>query len=726
MQKLISMKLKSILALLTAIVFLPSALNAQSVHAVSFFPNKSIGFDLWAIVCVLIAVVAILYFTFKTKRDADKFIKKSKQEKQTKLNCFLKNLSSDEIQILKTHLTNVKLGKFTKKSIMSVITFLFFSSPNNVFSQTEPAQRSELFSQPGIIITFVLIAIPVLFGIVFMIYKVSRSLKLYFNRENEKEAEELVSMITENPNLPDENTLNAFKKANDYGLSNTELAGTEEPKDEKGLIKNVSNEHDISFFAVKKSPIKRPKIDPKLAHLVLWFLGTAVFWLLWGTSMGEYLGIKYVAPDADTVSWLSFGRLRVVHTNSVFWAWATLGMMGLGYYVVPMVSNAPLYSLKNGWRALKLVNISMIVGNITVMAGINNGGGEYREFVWPIMAVWALGLILTLHNFIKTIANRKTKEIYISNWYIVSAYIFILIVAIISYLPFGQNGIGETIIQGYYMHQAVGMWFMFSNLGFLYYFLPQQLNKPIYSYSLGVLAFWTQILFYTLIGTHHFVFSALPWWLQTIAIVGSVGMLIPVISGTINYLMTFKGSFNKISRSYSLPFFLVGVIYYFTGSLQGTAEAFRATNLIWHFTDFTVAHSHITMYGIISFLLFAGIYAIVPRLTGKEPPKIAVGAHFWMALIGLQFYTIPLMIGGTLRGLAWAEGKPFIDSVVLMAPYWLWRAIGGSLMWASHIVLAYNFYKMVTGSKVMDVKEKAIEILKQKITASSLLDSNLK
>ena len=138
-------------------------------------------------------------------------------------------------------------------------------------------------------------------------------------------------------------------------------------------------------------------------------------------------------------------------------------------------------------------------------------------------------------------------------------------------------------------------------LGIVYYFLPQQLNKPIYSYSLGILAFWTQILFYTLIGTHHFVFSSIPWWLQTVAIVGSVGMIIPVVAGTTNFIMTFKGAWYKIAGSYTLPFFLVGIIFYFTGSMQGTAEAFRSTNLIWHFTDFTVAHSHLTMYGIISF-----------------------------------------------------------------------------------------------------------------------------
>lgn len=254
---------------------------------------------------------------------------------------------------------------------------------------------------------------------------------------------------------------------------------------------------------------------------------------------------------------------------------------------------------------------------------------------------------------------------------------------------------------------------MLFTLGLVYYFLPQQLNKPIYSYSLGILAFWTQILFYTLIGSHHFVFSSIPWWLQTVAIVGSAGMVIPVIAGTTNFLMTFKGAWYKVKDSYTLPFFLVGIIFYFTGSMQGTAEAFRTTNLIWHFTDFTVAHSHLTMYGIICFLLWACIYAIVPRLTGKEAPQLTIGAHFWLALIGMMFYTVPLMYGGTLKGLMWMEGKPFIDGVVFMAPYWLWRAIGGSLMWLSHIFFAYNMYKMVSVNETIDIGEEIVDKLEK-------------
>ncbi|HEY4206501.1 MAG TPA: cbb3-type cytochrome c oxidase subunit I, partial [Puia sp.] len=294
-----------------------------------------------------------------------------------------------------------------------------------------------------------------------------------------------------------------------------------------------------------------------------------------------------------------------------------------------------------------------------------------------------------------TVAKRTTHEIYISSWYIISALIFLLVIAFIAYLPWWQDGLGETIVQGYYMHQGVGMWFMFFTLGIVYYFLPQQLNRPIWSYSLGILAFWSQILFYTVIGTHHFVFSSIPWWLQTVAIVGSAGMIIPVTAGTTNFLLTIRGSWHSISSSYTLPFFLVGIIFYFTGSMQGTAEAFRSTNRIWHFTDFTVAHSHLTMYGIISFFLWASIYAVVPRLTGKEAPQLTIGAHFWMALIGLLFYTVPLMYGGTLKGVMWTEGKPFLDGVVFMAPYWLWRAIGGSLMWLSHLFFCYNIYRMV-------------------------------
>jgi cytochrome c oxidase cbb3-type subunit 1 len=590
-------------------------------------------------------------------------------------------------------------------------------------ARAETAASTGLLGQPGIIITLVLIVIPLLFAVLFLVQKVKRAVQVHQIGQICEEGNQLADYLMHLDEEEVRKVVARQRRGFSFPLSGTELSGTETPEDRKGLIRLQAHDHGAHFIPQKKKAQKRPPVNPALSRLVIGYLICATFWLVFGTSVGEYLGIKFVSPEADALSWLSFGRLRPVHTNAVFWGWASLAMIGLAYYVVPTVSNARIASIQKGWWSLVLINAAVLAGSLCLMAGINNGGGEYREYTWPVMSLFGLGLVITLVNFLQTIARRQTREIYISNWYIVSALLFTLTIAFVAYWPAWQNGLGETIIQGYYMHQGVGMWFMLFNLGLVYYFLPQQLNKPIYSYSLGIMAFWTQILFYTLIGTHHFVFSSIPWWLQTVAIVGSAGMLIPVAAGTTNFLMTFRGMWHKVSSSYTLPFYVVGIIFYFTGSMQGTAEAFRYTNLLWHFTDFTVAHSHLTMYGIITFLLWASIYAVVPRLTGKEAPQGAVGLHFWLAFIGLMVYTIPLMIGGTLRGLSWMEGLPFLDSVVMMAPYWLWRAIGGTMMWLSHLVFAYNIYRMVKTNPVPDVKTIAFEELRRKTRQEALIQS---
>ena len=570
--------------------------------------------------------------------------------------------------------------------------------------------NNSLIGESGIQITLVLVLIPILAGLLIAI------LKTYSTYKNLKSRRKLLDLEKKIKTLSPEEIQHYEhrKKQMEYQVPENELSGNIAPSDEKGIISNINSVEEIRVIPHKKSAVPQNYVSPQLAELILYFLSFSVMWLLVGTSVGEYLGIKFVAPDADHVSWLSFGRLRPVHTNLVFWGWASFAMVGLAYYVIPRVSNVGIFSLKLGWYALILMNAAVILGTISLMAGINNAGGEYREYIWPVMALFAAGIALTLYNFLRTIAMRKTKEIYVSNWYIVSAVMYVIVILLVAYLPFWQHGLAETIIQGYYMHQGVGMWFMFLTLGLMYYFLPQQLNKPIYSYSLGILAFWTQILFYTLIGSHHFIFSAIPWWMQTVAIVASVGMVIPVVAGTTNFLLTFNGAWYQLKTSYTLPFYLIGILFYFSGSLQGTAEAFRFTNLIWHFTDFTVAHSHMTMYGIITFMLWAFIYTLVPRLTGKEPPKFWVGIHFWLALIGLMFYIVSLMIGSTEKGLMWMAKKPFIESVVLMAPYWLWRAIGGTMMWISHFVFAYNFYKMVNKKQEVVIPRTPAEILEAK------------
>ncbi|MCB0733239.1 MAG: cbb3-type cytochrome c oxidase subunit I [Bacteroidetes bacterium] len=567
-----------------------------------------------------------------------------------------------------------------------------------------------IFKQPGIIISLFLLAIPIILMAIYVIIKAKRIIRFALRKREYESVKSKIKQLS-NDELDE---LRIRQQELDFQLRNNELSGELKPLDKRGVIKSLDHSKPIPFIERKKRIQPRHKIDNKLTKLILWFIGSAVFWLVIGTSIGEYLGIKFNLPDIDHISWLSFGRLRPVHTNMVFWGWASLAMIGLAYYVVPRVSNAENVNIKRGYTVLALINTAVTLGSICLMAGINNGGGEYREYIWPVMLLFGIGVALSLSSFIKLIAKRTTKEIYVSNWYIISAMMFLLVIAFVAYWPTWQDGLGETIIQGYYMHQGVGMWFMLFNLGLMYYFLPQQLNKPIYSYSLGVLAFWAQILFYTLIGTHHFIFSAIPWWLQTVAIIGSVGMIIPVVSGTANFLLTFRSTWGKVFTSYTLPFYFVGIIFYFTGSMQGTAEAFRYTNQIWHFTDFTVAHSHLTMYGIISFMLWGFIYTLIPRLTGREPKQLFIGAHFWLAFIGLLFYTVPLMYGSTLKGIGWMDNKPFIDGVSMMKPYWLWRAIGGSLMWLSHLIFAYNFYKMVKKNKQFNIPTEPQEILKMR------------
>jgi cytochrome c oxidase cbb3-type subunit 1 len=435
--------------------------------------------------------------------------------------------------------------------------------------------------------------------------------------------------------------------------------------------------------------------DTAWVRLVFTYVSWATVWLVFGTLVGEDLGFKFVAPDIDHVPWLSFGRLRPVHTNTVFWGWSTLAMIGMSLYVVPRTSRRRLFSFPLAYLSLALINASVLVGDVLLMNGVNNGGQEYREFIWPVQAVFATGVVLVAYNLMRTIATRHLDEIYISNWYIMGGFLWTIALLVIAYVPwYQQNGISETVIQGFYMHMGVGMWFTPIVLGLTYYTLPRLLNKPIYSYSLGVLAFWTQMVFYTMIGAHHFVFAPIPWWLQTVAIIFSVGMVVTLVAGTGNFLLTMRGSRHAIARSYSLPFILAGVLAYFLFSFQGTLEAFRSLQALWHFTNYTVAHSHLTMYGFVAFLIWGAVYGLVPRMTGREPAAVFVGIHFWFALIGYLMYSIALMVGGSMQGRNWIAGHVFIQSVTDMLPYWLWRAVGGTLMFLSHIVFAWNVWTM--------------------------------
>src|SRR5262249_18223207 len=356
-----------------------------------------------------------------------------------------------------------------------------------------------------------------------------------------------------------------------------------------------------------------------------------------------------------------------------------------------------LYSARLAWIGLALFNIAALLGTVALDMGYNDGNLEYREWPWPIRLIFAAALIVTAFNLLATIVRRKTADIYLSNWYATGGGLWGTVIATGGILPWYQYGLGQVSVSGYFMHNAVGMLFTPLTLGAFYYALPWLLNRPIYSYALGVLAFWTNLVFYPILGAHHFLFSPLPWWLQTTAIVFRVAMLVPVWGGSANFLLTVRGRVGQVAHSYPLAFCLIGVLGYLVGSTQGTFEAFRSLQATWHFTNFTIGHSHLTMYGFVTFALWGALYTFLPLATGKQASRVGMGAHFWMAVVGSFIYVISLSIAGTVQGLDWSRGVPFIQSVVDMSPYYVWRGVGGVLMFSSHLVFAWNVWRMTAG-----------------------------
>ena len=268
-------------------------------------------------------------------------------------------------------------------------------------------EDTSVLSQAGIMITIALIAVPVVIAAFIAVMRGRGVLKDHHQQKEFKKFRERLDKMS-----PKElEVLEERRKELEYQLSDNEISGNAPAKDARGLIDNIATAEELRFIEIKKKSQPRPYIEPKLTKLILWYLATAIFWLVLGTTIGEYLGIKFVAPDVDQISWLSFGRLRPVHTNMVFWGWASLAMVGLSYYVVQRVSNVPIHNLKTGFYSLILINAAVVIGSICLMAGINNGGGEYREYIWPVMALFGVGIFISLMNFFLIVLSFKNSKI---------------------------------------------------------------------------------------------------------------------------------------------------------------------------------------------------------------------------------------------------------------------------------------------------------------------------
>ncbi len=448
--------------------------------------------------------------------------------------------------------------------------------------------------------------------------------------------------------------------------------------------------------------------DPRFAKMVSRYLLSAGVWLIIASAVGLLEAFRLVNPEliAD-VEWLTFGRLRPVHTMTALFGWSSLALVGLAFYVVAksawLPMNEPLKKAEYFFAnlALLLWNVGVGLGIVVMCGGDINSGREYREYPWYAMAPIFAAVGICGVIFYRLIARRRVEGIYISCWFVLAASFWVAIVVLMGYQTWWKVGLTDRIIDGYYIHNAVGMWFTPLAVGLTYYALPKLLNKPIYSYALGVLGFFAHLVFYTVIGTHHYIHTPIPAALQTTSVIFSVAMIVPVWASTGNFLMTMKGERLAISHSYSLPFIFVGTVGYGLASLQGSAESLPSVQEILHLTHYTVGHAHFAMYVFVTFLIWGCIYGLVPRMTGREPPVLLVGIHFWLALSGIAVYVVGLCAGGHVQGDSWVDGEPFMASVRKTIPYMVWRAVGGSLMMASHLLFFIALWRMRPGAFTM-------------------------
>lgn len=420
---------------------------------------------------------------------------------------------------------------------------------------------------------------------------------------------------------------------------------------------------------------------------------TAMCWLIIGSAAAIIASIKLHEPDwLVSQAWLTFGRMRSVHLNSVIYGWASMAGVGVSLWLIPRLLKTPLVGAKFVYWGALIWHVALMCGVTAIGMGYTDGM-EWLEMPWQIDIFIVLGGALMGLPLFLTLVNRKVDHLYVSVWYIGAALIWFPILFFIANIPDLHFGVQGAAMNWWYGHNALGLWFTPIGLGAAYYFIPKVLGRPIYSYNLSLLGFWCLAFFYSQVGGHHLIGGPLPTWMVTLSIVQSMMMIIPVFAVAVNHHMTVGGNIKAVIHSPTLRFIVLGSMLYVAASVQGSLEALRSVNVITHFTHYTVAHAHLGMYGFFTLVMFGSIYFIMPRIVDWEwPHPWMISAHFWLVALGFAVYFIGLTTGGWLQGSAMVDAsKPFMDSVLVTLPYLKSRSIGGGLMIMGHLIFMIHF-----------------------------------
>ncbi len=430
----------------------------------------------------------------------------------------------------------------------------------------------------------------------------------------------------------------------------------------------------------------------------------ALVWLTVFPFVGILVSIQFHNPEfLAGIPWFSFGRLRSVHLGGVIFGSFTTAFIALLYYYVPRLCGAPLFKAEWGRWLLWIWNTFLVLGSLSLFMGYMVGV-EYAEYEWPLNLMRFVVVTGVAIQVIGTILRRQTPRFYVSLWYALAAGIWTVLNLPIGalLLPYGPvMGINNAAIHGLYMHNLVGLWITPAGLATIYYFLPLTAKNALYSHKLSLLGFWTFALFYPLTGTHHYLYSPIPHWTQTVAVVHSLWMVIPVLTVIVNFFGTMLGRWGAVlggggGDNYGAKFLMVGVVYYLIGSLQGSVETLHRFQQLTHFNDFVVGHAHLTVFGAMIMWVVGGLYYVWPRLVGRQLWSDRLASwHLWLTITGFTAMVLGLTAQGFIQGAMLDNGADFVDSIKEMQPWWVARTIVGTIMDVALGFMAYNFYKTV-------------------------------
>ncbi|GAB4507398.1 MAG: cytochrome-c oxidase, cbb3-type subunit I [Sulfuricaulis sp.] len=449
------------------------------------------------------------------------------------------------------------------------------------------------------------------------------------------------------------------------------------------------------------------------------FAVMTVIWGIVGMLVGVLIAAQMAWPALNfDIPWLTFSRLRPLHTNAVVFAFGGCALFATSYYVVQRTSHVRLFS--DGLAAFTFWGwqVVIVAAAITLPLGITTTK-EYAELEWPIDILITLVWVAYAVVFFGTLVKRRVSHIYVANWFYGA---FILTIAVLhvfnsAALPVSMTksysayaGVQDAMVQWWYGHNAVGFFLTAGFLGIMYYFIPKQAERPVYSYRLSVVHFWALAFTYIWAGPHHLHYTALPDWTQSVGMVFSLILLAPSWGGMINGIMTLSGAWQKLRTDPILKFLIVSVSFYGMSTFEGPMMSIKTVNALSHYTDWTIGHVHSGALGWVGMISIGAMYFLIPRLFGRAIYSVKlIETHFWISTIGIVLYISAMWIAGVMQGLMWravnADGTltySFVESVQAMHPFYIVRTLGGLFFLSGMLLMAYNLWKTIAGAKPVE------------------------